>query len=295
VRENKKQHQVTQPDPSAARETSIRLESGRTGLSGAGLATALFEAIRLDHIEVFYQPIVDTNNQHIVGAEALLRWNDPSAGLLAAANFTQVAEQTGVLGLLGRRALNVACRAAMTWNIHSDFRLQVNANVQQLSARPFLADIGQALRVSGLPPQQLTMEITETARLTANGQVLQNLNGLRTLGVGVELDDFGTGYCSPLYLKQLPVTGIKLDQQFIAGLGRDHTCDVLVAHLTALGHDLGLTVCAEGVEADNQLERLVSYSVNRAQGWLFSPALCSDEFAALLARQSSPQASRRAS
>jgi EAL domain-containing protein (putative c-di-GMP-specific phosphodiesterase class I) len=266
----------------------------RGRLGGASLAAALFEAIRLDRIEVFYQPIVDTSDERVVGAEALLRWNDPVAGLLAAASFAQVAEQSGVLGLLGRRALNIACCAVTTWQIGSDFRLHVNANVQQLSSRPFLNDVRQALRASGLPPEQLTIEITETARLIATGQVLQNLNALRALGVGVELDDFGTGYCSPLYLKQLPVTGIKLDRQFIAGLGIDRTCDVLVSHLSALGHGLGLNVCAEGVETNSQLDLLRSFDVNRAQGWLFSPAVCSDDFADLLARRAGRHQSQRA-
>jgi EAL domain-containing protein (putative c-di-GMP-specific phosphodiesterase class I) len=293
VRENKRQQQVTQPEPTSARKTSIGVT--RSQLSGASLAAALFEAIRLDRIEVFYQPIVDTSDERVVGAEALLRWNDPVAGMLTAASFTQVAEQSGVLGLLGRRALNIACRAVTTWQIGGDFRLHVNANVQQLSSRPFLTDVRHALRDSGLPPEQLTIEITETARLTATGQVLQNLNALRALGVGVELDDFGTGYCSPLYLKQLPVTGIKLDRQFIAGLGIDRTCDVLVSHLSALGHGLGLNVCAEGVETNGQLDLLRSYNVNRAQGWLFSPAVCSDDFVKLLARRARQKESLRAS
>jgi EAL domain-containing protein (putative c-di-GMP-specific phosphodiesterase class I) len=259
-----------------------RPEPERLRLTGGSLATALFEAIRLDQIEVYYQPIVTTDGGRVTGAEALLRWHHPTAGLLTAASFAHVAEQTGMLGLLGRRALTTACIAASTWTLPPAFRMQVNANVQQLSSRTFLGDVRQALRTSGLEPERLAIEITETVRLPANGQVLQNLNGLRAMGVAIELDDFGTGYCSPLYLKQLPVTGIKLDQQFVSGLGLEASDDTIVAHLASMATKLGLTVCGEGVEHAQQQQCLIDYGVTSAQGWLFSPAVCRDDFHLLL-------------
>ena len=264
--------------------TMVQADVGanRQRLTGGHLATALFEAIRLDQIEVFYQPIVATDSGRILGAEALLRWQHPTAGILSAGSFAHVAEQTGMLGLLGRRALNAACLATASWPTPAGFRMQVNANVQQLSSRTFLGDVRQALRSASLDPHMLAVEITETVRLPASGQVLQNLNGLRAMGVAIELDDFGTGFCSPLYLKQLPVTGIKLDQQFVSGLGLEATDDIIVAHLASMALKLGLTVCGEGVEHEQQRSRLVDYGVAAAQGWLFSAAVSGDDFARLL-------------
>jgi diguanylate cyclase len=190
-----------------------------------------------------------------------------------------------MLGMLGRRAMNAACIAAAGWDIASDFQLHVNVNVQQLASGTFLADIGHALRAGSLGPERLVVEITETARLPATGQVLQNLTGVRSMGIAIELDDFGTGFCSPLYLKQLPITGIKVDRQFVSGLGLDTSDDIIVEHLASLASRLGLTVCGEGVETVVQQQLLCQYGIDAAQGWLFSPAVSATDFATLLHRR----------
>jgi EAL domain-containing protein (putative c-di-GMP-specific phosphodiesterase class I) len=241
------------------------------------LPMRLFDAVRRD------EPVVDANTHHLVGAEALLRWYHPTEGILTASVFAHAAEQTGVLSALGRQVLLDACSAAAHWPLPDGFTIRVNVNAQQLGSRTFLADVRAALRAAQLDASRLSLEITETMQLTTNRRLVANLHAVRDLGVGVELDDFGTGYASPLFLKQLPVTGIKLDRAFVMGIGLSNEDESILSHLTSLAIDFGLTVCGEGVEHREQGDYLASIGADSMQGYLFGRALPADELHHLMA------------
>jgi EAL domain-containing protein (putative c-di-GMP-specific phosphodiesterase class I) len=244
----------------------------------------LFEAVRGDAIGVHYQPIVDLRSTAIVGAEALLRWKHPTDGVLTAGLFASSAERCGVLALLGDRALKMACAALANWPANDTFTVRVNVNAQQLRTRGFVQTVESALANANLAPSRLVLEVTETMPMSTSHRVIENLTALRSLGIDIELDDFGTGYGSPLFLKSLPVTGIKLDRCFVSGLGRDQRDDAIVRNLTNLAFDLGLTVCAEGIEHEHQREHLLAIGVRQAQGYLFGAAVPDAELAAQLRR-----------
>jgi diguanylate cyclase len=265
--------------------------SSRTNLSAArtDVVLGLFQAVREGAFEVHYQPIVDLASCAMIGAEALLRWNHPVDGLLGAATFTEAAEQSGVLSVLGRRALMEACALRATLAVNEPFTIRVNVNAQQLQSRGFLDDIELALTTASLAASQLVIEITETMPVTADQNILTKLNALRAMGVGIELDDFGMGYGSPLFLKQVPITGIKLDRSFVAGLGIDRRDDMIVHRLTQLAFDFGLTVCGEGIETDGQRRHLIDLGVESGQGYLFAHAMPGESLQEAVAATAAPR------
>ena len=247
------------------------------------LVMALPDAIAGNEIEVHFQPVVDATTHRRVGAEALLRWRHPTDGLLAAGSFARGAEHVGLLGALGQLAIAESGRALADWASTGreldGFTVRVNANMQQLAASTFVDDVRRMLDGYGQAPSSLVIEITETMALTTSAvPILATLGALRDLGVGVELDDFGTGYASPLFLKYLPLTGIKIDGSFVAGIGRSHGDEAIVTHLTRLGLDFGLTVCGEGVEDLEQSAFLRNVGITTMQGYLFGRAVPANEF-----------------
>lgn len=258
--------------------------------SGSGVPTdlsgALWDAARREEFVTYYQPVIDVATREIVGAEALLRWVAPDGSVIPAATFALVAEQIGLLPVLSRQSLALACHECVTWPSPLPLELRVNVSPAQLSSRWLVTSVRSALRSSGLSPDCLCIEIVETAPLPQSRVVLRNLHQLRELGVRIDLDDFGTGYGSPLYLKNFPVTGIKLDRSFVAGLGISSRDRVIVSGLVRMAVDLGLTVVGEGVEDETQFSELAAAGVRYAQGWLFDPALPPAEFAARLAKPS---------
>lgn len=231
----------------------------------------LLNAVRRKEIELYYQPVVDTSSRRPIGAEALLRWCHPSGAILDAERFADLADHTGVMAMLGTRSLQRACEAARTWS--GNAVLRVNANAQQLAMAGFAQAVSDALVTTELPPVQLTIEITETQPLARNERVRRSLLEIRDLGVGIELDDFGTGYGSALLLRSLPITGIKIDRAFVAGIGRDHRDEIIIRHLVSLAHDLNIEVCGEGVERLEQLEFLADLGAQSVQGFLFGRAM----------------------
>ena len=221
-----------------------------------------------------YQPQVEMKTGRASGVEALLRWRDPVRGIIAPTEFIPVAEESGMIQALGARALRDACRQVMHWHREDMLvRLSVNLSVQQLQHDRWLTIVADALRASGLQPQYLDLEITESVIITHPEKAVATLIKLKDMGVSVTVDDFGTGYSSLSYLARLPLQGVKIDQRFVSGLGQDRGGETITQAIIALSHSLGLRVVAEGVETDAQFNFLKKHGCDEAQGYLISRPL----------------------
>ncbi len=221
-----------------------------------------------------YQPQVDLRTGRAVGVEALLRWRDPLRGVIEPTEFIPVAEESGMIQMLGARVLGDACRQVVQWQRQDmPMRLSVNLSVQQLQNDRWLSTVADALRSSGLPPACLDLEITESVIITHPERAVATLIKLQDMGLSITIDDFGTGYSSLSYLARLPLKGVKIDQRFVRGLGQRRSDDTITQAIIALSHSLGLRVVAEGVETDAQFEALKKYGCDEAQGFLISHPL----------------------
>ncbi|HJV24326.1 MAG TPA: EAL domain-containing protein [Aromatoleum sp.] len=245
---------------------------------------ALRRALERGELELHYQPQVDVASGRVVGAEALLRWQRPGHGLVLPSQFIPMLEATGLIVPVGEWVIAEACASAKRWQAEGlmPFRMAVN-----LSARQFQSgDVGELVRRSladtGLEHRWLELEVTESAVLLNADAVIRTLNELKSQGVSHALDDFGTGYSSLSYLQRLPVSRIKIDQSFVAGVTSNPQSAAIVRAVVGMAHSLKLTVIAEGVETDGQLAFLRGLGCEEIQGFYFSRALPGDEFAALL-------------
>ncbi len=249
--------------------------------------TALRGAAERGELRLRYQPTVELATGRVVGAEALARWEHPTDGLLHPAEFIRLAEETGLIVPLGRWALREACRQARQWQ---DLRrggtplVSVNLSARQLREAGFVAEVAEALEASGLDPDCLELEITESVAMRATPEVRRALRDLRKLRVRLAIDDFGTGFSSLSRLRQLPVDALKVDRSFVAGLGRDTGSLAIVRAVVALAHDLGLVVTAEGVETAEQGAMLCALGVDLGQGFHFARPLPGEALGELLAR-----------
>jgi diguanylate cyclase (GGDEF)-like protein len=251
----------------------------------------LRQAVKRDEFVVHYQPLLDLRSGRIVGAEALVRWSHPQRGVVPPIDFVPLAEQTGQIVQIGRLVLEKACHQAAAWRLSGQaLRISVNAAVAQLRDRGFAADVARILDETGLPAEQLCLEITESSLLNAAGSGIAGIEALRRLGVRIAIDDFGTGYSSLAYLHQMPVDELKIDRSFVSRLERDERDRHLVVAILGMAHALDLSVVAEGVETDMQHELLRRFGCELAQGYLFSPPRSADEFAGLLEDRSARQA-----
>jgi PAS domain S-box-containing protein/diguanylate cyclase (GGDEF)-like protein len=232
-------------------------------------------------ITAYFQPVIDLATGEPVGVEALARWEYPERGLLLPASFIDAAESSGLIIEVGAQVLRAACRAAARWAPHGTpdepFHVAVNLSARQL-AEPAVVELVQAcLAESGVPAQALVLEVTETSVLADVAAVGRTLEALRALGVGLAVDDFGTGYSSLTYLKHFPVTSLKIDRSFVAGLGLDTDDTAIVASVISLGDRIGMPCVAEGVESDRQRQALERLGCRYAQGFLWSRPLPADE------------------
>jgi EAL domain-containing protein (putative c-di-GMP-specific phosphodiesterase class I) len=239
-------------------------------------ADALHTAVLNEQLIAHYQPIMDIASNEIVAVEALARWQHPSRGLLGADAFIDVAEQAGLMVALGTAILTQACRDVASLNREltdrEPLRLAVNLSARQLG--PGLTQVvEQCLASSGLDGQLLCLELTESSLVDDLAVTARVIEELRALGVQLSVDDFGTGYSSLLYLRRFPVTSLKIDRSFIAGLGVEPDDTAIVTGVIELARGLGLTAVAEGVETPAQLELLRSLGCGFAQGWLWSRAV----------------------
>ncbi|HWO94710.1 MAG TPA: EAL domain-containing protein, partial [Dehalococcoidia bacterium] len=250
------------------------------------LGGAIEDAIDAGQFVLHYQPIMDLKQRRIIGAEALVRWNHPTRGLLPPGAFIELAEENRSIVALGRWVLNKACDQAQEWLarklVDRDFRMSVNVSVQQMAEPAFAGEVKQALERSKLLPTQLVLEITETTLMVRSETTMCTLNELRRLGVHIDIDDFGSGYSSLGYLAAFPVSGIKVDRSLVSRLGTSLEAAALMRGVVDLGQSLGLEVTAEGVELPDQLREVESLAAPLAQGYLFSPPLPADDFVAYL-------------
>ena len=253
------------------------------------LGSQLRGAVKRGELQVHYQPKVDIKTSRIVGAEALVRWNHPELGILPPGQFITLAEELGLIGSIGQWVMAMACRDAVSW-IHAglgDLRVAVNIAKPQFESGDLCDVVRQAMHDSGLPPKQLVLELTESM-LMDNVEASQALMAeLKALGVTLSIDDFGTGYSSLSYLKSFPLDELKIDRSFVVDLPGVKSDVAIVRTVIELGHRLGMSVIAEGVETTEQLDCLARLGCDRYQGFLCSKALPADQFMALLARQDS--------
>lgn len=237
-------------------------------------------------LRLLYQPQVDVASGRMVAVEALLRWSDAQLGEVPPARFVPVAEATGLILELGAWALAEACRQIGRWQRAGvALRVAVNLSAQQLRQSDLVAQVARNLREHGVAPGRLELEVTESQAMADPQQARQVLAELRALGVVLALDDFGTGQSSLAWLRELPVTHIKVDRAFLQRVPHDTSDATLVRAVLALAHTLGLQVVAEGVERHEQLQWLRAQGCELYQGWLFAKALPPQEVQALHGRQ----------
>ena len=222
-------------------------------------------------LNVLYQPIYRLNGARITGAEALLRWNHPQLGMVPPSVFIEVAEQSGLIEALGRNVLERACTDAASWKSVAGERpfVSVNISPRQLRSGELPDVVGNALRSSGLRPEQLHLELTETAVLVDESQASTLLSRVRATGVKVWLDDFGTGFSGLSHLRRVPVDGVKIDRSFVADVLRDPDDLALTTAIIAMAHSLGITVVAEGIETEGQYQILLERGCDQGQGFWF--------------------------
>jgi diguanylate cyclase (GGDEF)-like protein/PAS domain S-box-containing protein len=244
----------------------------------------LRDAIQNEVLRPYYQPLIDLATGRITGFEALVRWPDPERGMISPAEFIPVAEETGLINGLGGLMLRRACADAALWP--EDVRVAVNLSPLQFRTGNLLSIVMDALKQSGLSAKRLELEITETLLLEKSGQVLATLHALRALGVRISMDDFGTGYSSLSYLRSFPFDKIKIDQSFVRDLAANRDAQAIVRSIISLGVGLGVTITAEGVETEAELNCLRNEGCHEAQGFLFSQARPNAEIVGMLKAQS---------
>ena len=242
--------------------------------------TALRRAVENCELVVHYQPQLRLADESMSGVEALVRWEHPGLGLLGPDQFIGLAEDTGLIVALGAVVLRTACREVVSWPSASGAEavsVAVNLSARQLSEPQLIDTVWDVLHETGMNPDRLCLEITESVLMEDVASSVEALLGLKALGVRLAIDDFGTGYSSLSYLRRFPVDVVKIDRSFVTGLGVDPAAEAIVAAVVNLAHALGLVVVGEGVETEEQLVALRALGCDRAQGFLWSRPLPSNE------------------
>jgi diguanylate cyclase (GGDEF)-like protein/PAS domain S-box-containing protein len=236
---------------------------------------------------VHYQPQVDVRGFHLVGMEALVRWQHPGLGLLYPSEFVSLAEDSGLIIMLGDFVMRTACAQNKAWQDKglTPLRMSVNFSARQFQQATFIADVAHILKDTNLDPRWLELELTESSIMKDPEEAIEKLHELKLMGISVAIDDFGTGYSSLNYLKRFPIDTLKIDKTFVADVCKDPHDTAIVRAIINLGHALDLTVVAEGVETKEQLQYLAALECDVVQGFLFSKALSTKAFEDLLIEQ----------
>jgi len=244
------------------------------------LELELRQAIMDGWFEVFYQPLLNLQDNKISGCEALLRWRHPRRGMISPSEFIPIAEETGLINALGDWVLSTACIEAASWPDH--IRIAVNVSPIQFKSQTLALNVATALAVSGLSACRLELEITEAVLIRDDEAALALLHQLRELGVRIALDDFGTGYSSLSYLQRFPFDKIKIDRCFVKDIVGPAGSSSIVQAVVNIAAARNMTTTAEGVETERQMEWLRDLGCTEMQGFLFSPAISAAEIRRLL-------------
>jgi EAL domain-containing protein (putative c-di-GMP-specific phosphodiesterase class I) len=247
--------------------------------SMAATEDELRRALSNDELLLYYQPQVDRGR--LVGAEALVRWRHSTRGVLSPAEFIPLAEETGLILPLGSWVLQSACAQLAAWagrRGFEDIKIAVNICAQQAAEPNFIEEVVSAVTKFGANPTNLELEITENTLVSNFEDVITKMTALKSLGIRFALDDFGTGYSSLSYLKRLPLDWLKIDKSFIRDLLVDVNSGAITQTIISLGHAMGLSVIAEGVEIEQQRDFLTVMGCHAFQGYLISPPLAIDDF-----------------
>ncbi|NEA56344.1 EAL domain-containing protein [Streptomyces sp. SID13666] len=273
-----------------ARWTLFDPERNAHRMTRQALSSTLRQAVERGEFILEYQPLVGLDSGVLRGVEALVRWQHPHFGRLAPDRFIGLAEENGSIVQLGRWVLAESCRQARVWQKdHPDdpIFISVNVAVRQVWDSDLVADVAAILEETGLPPELLQLELTESAVMGSAGRPLQALHALSEMGVRIAIDDFGTGYSNLAYMSRLPVSALKLDGSFVQGFrSAEHpnpADETIVEALVELAHRLGLTVTAECVENAEQAERLRRIGCDTGQGWHYSRPVAAERISELLA------------
>lgn len=243
------------------------------------LEKGLRHALQKDQLSLFFQPQVDGTGQQ-VGAEALIRWNNPAQGFISPLKFIRVAEETGLINPIGDWVMQKSLLALADWlqkDVPFSGNLAINVSTWQFARPDFVRNTQQLISQSGVPPERVTLEVTESALMADVQEVVNKLNQLRDFGVKIALDDFGTGYSSLAYLRDLPLDALKIDKSFVDEVAANPH-QPLVESMIAIGKHMQLKVVAEGVETQQQLIHLKAMGCHFYQGYLFSKALPKADF-----------------
>jgi diguanylate cyclase (GGDEF)-like protein/PAS domain S-box-containing protein len=230
----------------------------------------LRNALANNEFELYYQPLVNLQNNEITAFEALLRWHHPTRGIISPADFIPIAEETGLIVPVGEWVLRRACEETANWP--NEMKVAVNLSPSQLKSRNLVAVVMSALAHSGMAASRLQLEITETVLMQNTFSTLATLHELRKLGVQIAMDDFGTGYSSLSYLRSFPFDKIKIDRSFIQDMANGAEPFAIVRAVTGLANNLSIISTAEGVETKQQLEALQTIGCTEMQGYYFSRA-----------------------
>ncbi|MBC8503604.1 MAG: EAL domain-containing protein, partial [Chloroflexi bacterium] len=260
------------PDMHAAASSLMQLE------------VDLRQAIENQEFIVFYQPLISLESGRIVATEALIRWQHPNRGLLTPGVFMPILEETDMIIPVGEWVLQTACTQNKSWQDagHPELRIAVNFSARQFEISYLPDMIQNVLDETGLSPETLELEITESVAIKDREQTIEILNAIHEIGVGISLDDFGSGYSSLSYLNKYPFQKLKADRSFVMGITDDPNEAAITAAIIAMAHSLKLRVVAEGVETKEQLDLLYDQDCDEVQGYYFSRPIPAKQLAALL-------------
>ena len=255
------------------------------------MESSLRRAVEHSEFQLHYQPKLDLRTGAIAGVEALVRWQHPDWGMVSPAQFIPLAEETGLIVQIGEWVLRAACEQNKRWRDQGipPLRVAVNLSARQFAQKTLLSDIAKTIAQSGLTPDCIELEITESLVMTNPEHATETLHKLKTMGISLSIDDFGTGYSSLAYLKRFPIDCIKIDRSFIKDIPTEADDMAITRGVIALGHSLRLKVVAEGVETVEQQDFLRSNDCDEMQGYLFSKPLPAEEVTALLKGHSPKQ------
>lgn len=244
------------------------------------LETQLRRALQRNELELYYQPKVEFLTGRVVGSEALLRWNHPERGMVSPVEFIPLAEETGLIVPFGAWVLQMACQQTCSWQRAglTNLRVAVNVAAQQFRDGRFIQTVRDALAESGLNPECLTLELTESTLMTNERKNLEAMHQIKELGVKLSVDDFGTGYSSLCYLKQMPLDELKVDRSFIKDIQCESDEAPIASAIIAMAHSLGLKVVVEGIENEQQLAFGNKRGCQEYQGFFFSKPVPVREF-----------------